>query len=122
MKEKVREAKTVCDVAVACYFWLLIIWQNVHNFLRSDWTILAARLDSLIMHLAYCRNHNPMAGFSNSAVQARGIIRSNSIEIEAAKSAPKLGVEKGVYKSPDPSSWTDAIYVTTPASAPQQLL
>jgi len=52
---------------------------------------------------AYCKNHNPMAGFSNSQVQAKGLIRANSIEIQAAKSAPKLDVEKGAFKGATPN-------------------
>jgi len=53
---------------------------------------------------AYCKNHNPMAGFSNATVQAKGLIRTNSMDIQAAKSAPKIGVEKGVYKGADTTS------------------
>jgi len=47
---------------------------------------------------AYCKNHNPMTGFSNADVQAKGVIRANSYELNAAKSAPKLDLQKGVYQ------------------------
>ena len=47
----------------------------------------------------YCKNHNPMTGFSNTKVKERGKFTTN-VDLETAQRAPKLDTVKSNIISP----------------------